>query len=63
MFIHGTTKVCPCGSGLPCWNEHDARGIFLARVCTECEEERLSAFRPDVFTDSSYECDEPIEED
>jgi hypothetical protein len=54
---------CVCGSGLPSYVEYDARGIPLTKVCNKCKEERLSIYRPEVLTDSNYECDEPIEED
>ena len=63
MDLNQIVRMCSCGSGFPSWEATDARGLFLARVCSECREERLSAFRPDVLTDSNYECDEPIEED
>lgn len=55
--------TCPCGSGLDSWAEYDARGIYLARVCDRCREERLAIYRPEVLTDPGYEADEPIEED
>jgi hypothetical protein len=54
---------CICGSGLDSWREYDARGIYLTRVCEQCEKERLSHFRPEVLTDPDYETCEPIEED
>ena len=54
-------RPCSCGSGeLSHW-EYDARGIPLARVCPKCREEKLAKYRPEVLTDSNYECDEPIE--
>lgn len=56
-------KPCTCGSGRNSWWENDARGIPLARVCTECKEKKLSVYRPEVLTNSQYEADEPIEED
>jgi hypothetical protein len=56
-------KTCSCGSELVSYWVNDARGIPLAKVCDECEKEKLSKFRKDVLTDSNYECDEPIEED
>jgi hypothetical protein len=42
---------------------HDARGIFLTYVCSRCEREKLSHFRPDVLSDPNYWADEPIEEE
>jgi hypothetical protein len=56
-------RPCPCGSGLESWPEHDARGIYLCRVCDKCRVEKLSHFRPEVLSDPDYEADEPIEED
>lgn len=54
---------CPCGSGQNSLEICDARGIYLGRVCTECKDVRLRQFRQDVLTDSSYEVDEPIDEE
>ena len=56
-------RECPCGSGRNSWWENDARGIPLARVCPKCRAEKLAKFRPEVLTNPSYECDEPIEGD
>jgi hypothetical protein len=56
-------RHCPCGSGKVAPSFYDARGIFLFRACPDCEDEKLSAFRSEVLTDSNYDCDEPIEED
>jgi hypothetical protein len=52
---------CNCGSGLSSHWEYDARGIPLAKVCSNCKAEKLSKFRREVLVDSNYECDEPIE--
>lgn len=54
-------RPCPCGSGKPSWWEHDARGIPLARVCTDCRKAKLKGYRPEVLTDPSYEADETID--
>ena len=54
-------RECPCGSGKESWWENDARGIPLARVCVNCKKEKLSRYRPDVLSDSSYWADEVIE--
>jgi hypothetical protein len=54
---------CPCGSGEYPDDQYDARGIFLCYTCPQCEREKLSHYRPEVLTDSDYECDEQIEED
>lgn len=56
-------RLCNCGSGQERWALTDARGIFCAFVCEKCEAEKRSRFRPDIFTDSSYWADEPIDED
>ena len=42
---------------------HDERGIFCCYVCDTCEAEKRARYRPEIFTDSQYEADEPIEED
>ena len=44
------------------WDEYDARGIYLTKVCSNCVEAKLAVFREDVLYDPAYECDEPIEE-
>ena len=44
------------------WDEYDARGIYLTKVCDNCVEAKLEPFRKDVLTNPAYECDEPIEE-
>lgn len=54
-------NLCNCESGLESYWENDARGIPLAKVCDKCRKEKLSKFRPEVLTNSDYECDEPIE--
>jgi hypothetical protein len=56
-------KPCPCGSGLPREALYDARGIFCAFVCAQCETRKRAGFRPDIFTDNNYWHDEPIDED
>lgn len=45
------------------WDEYDARGLYLCKVCDHCVEKKLSRYRPDVLTDGNYWADEPIEED
>jgi len=56
-------RECICGSGLPSEQLYDARGIYVSRVCEACEAEVRSRYRPEIFSDSGYECDEPIEEE
>lgn len=55
--------LCSCGSGEHPDDIHDARGIFVARVCSKCKKERLKGYRKEIFTDSDYYCDEPIDAD
>lgn len=54
-------RLCPCGSGLESWWQNDARGIPLCRTCDKCHDEKMARYRPEVLSDGSYECDEPIE--
>jgi len=50
-----TLRECPCGSGEWPNAVHDARGIFVAYVCKQCEKEKLKGYRPEIFTDSNYD--------
>ena len=59
----GNGRPCNCGSGLPSEEIHDARGIYVGRVCKKCKKEKLKGFRKDIFTDPNYQTDEPIEPD
>lgn len=55
---------CPCGSGEYPFDLLDAQGIYCGKVCDECEEEKMSHFRPEIFAGYSQEdVDEPIEPD
>ena len=54
-------RPCPCGSGLPSHWRFDARGIELCRTGSKCHQRRMAGYRPEVLTDSNYECDEPVE--
>lgn len=55
---------CSCGSGEPREPEYDAQGIFLCYVCSQCREEKLSGYRPEILTGyDQSDVDEPIEED
>jgi hypothetical protein len=58
-----TVKPCQCGSGKPREEVCDARGIFVAFVCDRCRKQRLAGFRPEIFTDANYECDESVDPD
>ena len=54
-------RPCPCGSGEERYAVNDARGIFCGFACCECEDKLKMKFRPEIFKDSMYEADEPIE--
>jgi len=54
---------CACGSLLPRRELADARGIFCCYVCDECEAEKRSHFRADIFTDPHYPTIEDVEDD
>lgn len=62
-MIDITGKSCNCGSGLLREELLDARGIFCGYVCSKCESEKKSHYRPEIFSDSGYECDEQIGDD
>lgn len=49
------------GNKLDTWIMSDARGIPCGRVCDQCVEELRKKYRPEIFTDSNYYADEPIE--
>lgn len=54
-------RLCRCGSLRYTYDLHDARGIFVNRVCSDCENEVRSRYRPEIFEDMNYEANEPIE--
>lgn len=44
------------------WWEHDGQGIPLTRVCAECRERKLAAYRPEILKPyTQADVDEPIE--
>lgn len=44
------------------WEEHDARGIYLCRVCDRCVDAKLAGYRPEILTGyGPLDVDEPIE--
>jgi len=49
---------CTCGSNKERYPLEDARGIFCAYVCEDCEEEVKGRYRPEVFEDSHYDMPE-----
>lgn len=55
--------TCNCGSLEFPEEVFDARGIFVAKVCSACRTERLRGYRPEIFTDPNYDAFEPIEEE
>ena len=57
-----TIRKCSCGSGNFRYALYDARGIFCDYVCEVCEEKVKSKYRPEIFEDGNYECDEPIDD-
>ena len=44
------------------WDEYDARGIYLCKVCDKCSEAKLAEFSFGAINDPCYETDEPIDE-
>ena len=54
-------EKCSCGSGETPYPIYDGYGIYLSRVCSDCEPKVLSKFRKDIL--EAYDCDEPIDED
>ena len=49
------------GKSLFEWIVRDARGIPIGYVCDNCVKAKKATYRPEIFTDANYECDEPIE--
>jgi hypothetical protein len=44
------------------WNEYDAQGIYLCRVCDLCVDAKLSRYRPEILSGyTQADVDEPIE--
>lgn len=44
------------------WWAHDAQGLPLCRVCSDCIDEKLSKYKPKVLTGyTQADVDEPIE--
>jgi hypothetical protein len=53
-------NLCSCGSGKEREELNDARGIFVAYVCSKCEKKVKAKYRPEIFT-GAYYADELIE--
>lgn len=61
-FEENEMPTCACGSGQMPWWANDAQGIPLCKVCDECEDEKLSKYRPEILTGYTQEdVSEPIE--
>lgn len=44
------------------WDEYDAQGIYLCKVCSKCERAKLATYRPEILTGyTQADVDEPIE--
>lgn len=55
-------RECSCGSHLPSQWLYDAKGIELCRACSQCREEKLKRYRPEILTGyTQADVDEPIE--
>lgn len=64
MFAPVREHACKGGrpSSEPSWWARDAQGIELCRVCSDCEAEKLSQYRPEILSGySQADVDEPIE--
>lgn len=54
--------TCRCGSGERAYWIYDGRGIELAKVCVECEDEVKKRYRPEILSGYTQEdVDEPID--
>ena len=60
MSIPPLDYSCRCGSGKVAVWIGDARGIPVVHACADCRDERMSKYRPEIFTDANYWADEPI---
>ena len=60
-------KKCPyCGKPVEYLESvFDARNIYVGSHCgsEDCDQALKAKYRPEIFTDSRYECDEQIEDD
>ncbi len=59
-YRNGTCSRCL--NGKPTWAEFDAQGIYLCKVCEDCEKEQLGKYRPEILSGyDQSDVDEPIE--
>ena len=56
-LVNGQILKC----GYDKYDEYDARGIYLCKVCFKCIRPKLARFRPEVLTNPYYTASEPIE--
>jgi len=56
-------QLCECGSGHEPEPIYDARGIYVTKACDKCKSSKVAGYRSDIFTDSDYHCDEPVDYD
>ena len=52
-----------CDNGKNRYALYDARGIFVSYICEDCEDQVRKRYRMEIFTNSDYACDEPIDEE
>ncbi len=54
-------KQCTCGSGKHHRNLYDGYGIYLCKVCDDCEQAKLNNYRSDIM--DRYDTYEDVEPD
>jgi hypothetical protein len=54
-------KICTCGSEKHHRNLYDGYGIYLCKVCDDCEHNKLNNYRSDIM--DRYDTCENIESD
>lgn len=61
--MNNKARPCSCGSGKNSLWQYDARGIPLTRACSDCRDEKLLKYRPEVLKNPNYSVNESIEEE
>ena len=58
-----SSNADPCREGhvFSTYRLYDARRIYCGRVCERCEDYKRAQFAPEIFNDSGYAHDEPID--